>query len=340
MALRERLTFSDEVRRTTAAINRLCGKAPERARLFYDGHVSGIKNLVYDKAIDMALLYVATCSGDRGTRLLALERLRDEADNYQGLEMPYNARRVLLALVKETVKARGDALQQRRFMAAFQHALSGRAYAVRTALAELGLAEVPEDEGRGAAAGGWDDQVYDNAGPGRKTPAQLVLDAYIKGLARLTIVYEDFEELEPLFEATRAGAIMGIEVKVGLECLARASDGRSFYHVLVLDGCPGSEELRGLLEAPSVRRLLKALQANHAEHDRVYSAIAREFNARSLPLINGGFESTAGELAPLTLESLREQAKGKRLYHVHLGQLLSRRLAPLAEARAGIAPGA
>jgi hypothetical protein len=338
--LRDALTFSDEIRSTTAAIDRLCARGPDKARFFFDGHVSGIKNLVYDKATDMALLYVATCSGDRDTRLVALERLRDEADNYQGLEMPYNARRILLALVKETVKARGDELQQRRFMAAFHHALSGRAYAVRMALAELGLAEVPEEARSGGGAAGWDDQVYDNAGPGRKTPAQLILDAYIKGLARLTIVYEDFEELEPLFEATRAGLVMGIEVSVGLECLSRAEDGTSFYHVLVPEGCSRPEELAALLEAPSVKRLVKALQANHAEHDRLYSSIASEFNERSLPRINRGFEGTAGELAPLSLESLREQTKGRRLYHVHLGQLLSRRLAQLAGARAALDPSA
>jgi hypothetical protein len=342
MALRERLTFSDEVRRTTAAINRLCGKAPERARLFYDGHVSGIKNLVYNKAIDMALLYNATCLGDRDTRLAALARLRDEADNYQGLEMPYNTRRILIALMKETVKARGDLLQQYRYMAAFNHALSGRAYIVRTMLAELGLAEVPEATRPGAAprARGWDDHVYDDAGPGRKTPAQLVLDAYIKGLSRLTIVYEDFREIEPLAEAVEAGRLMGIEVTVALECLAQGRGKSRLYHLLLLNKCGTEKELLELVESPGFRRLSRELQSSHSEHDRVYAELVRKFNKKSLPLINEGFEGGAGELPPLTVESLKEQAKGRQLYRVHLGQLLLRRLERLREARLRARPEA
>jgi len=341
-ALKERLTFSDEVRATTATINRLCGKAPEKMHLFFDGHVSGIKNLVYNKAIDMALLYNATCFGDRDTRLAALSRLRDEAYNYQGLEMPYNTKRILIALMKETVKARGDLLQQYRYLAAFNHALSGRAYVVRTSLGELGLAEVPEAAHRGTAprASGWDDHVYDNAGPGRKTPAQLVLDAYIKGLSRLTIVYEDFQELEPLSEAVEAGVLMGVQVTVALECLVQGKWDCRLRHVLLLNGCPTGRELSGLLGTAGFKRLLKLLQANYSEHDRIYAELVRAFNETSLPLINEGFEGGPGELPPLSVESLKEQAKGRHLYHVHLGQLLSRRLSRLSAARAEARPGA
>jgi hypothetical protein len=341
MGLRDRLTFGAEVRATTATINRLCGKAPEKTHIFFDGHVSGIKNLVYNKAIDMALLYNATCYGDRETRLAALARLRDEAYNYQGLEMPYNTRRILIALMKETVKARGDLLRQRRYMAAFNHALSGRAYVVRTMLDELGLAEVPEAALRGTArAKGWDDHVYDNAGPGRKTPAQLVLDAYIKGLSRLTIVYEDFQELEPLAEAVEAGVLMGIEVTVALECLVLGKWNRRFHHVLLMNDCPSAAQLAPLIESPAFKRLQKTLQANYSEHDRIYAQLVRAFNECSLPLVNEGFVGTSGELPPLSVESLKEQAQRQRLYHVHLGQLLARRLERLRDIRVALRPEA
>lgn len=335
--LKRSLTFSDEVRSTTATINRLCGRRPDRSRLFFDGHVSGMKNLVYGKAVDMAQLCNAIRRGDRELRLVALARLRDEAYNYQGLEMPFNTRRILLALIKETIKSRGDLLQQHRYIAAFNHALSGRAYIIRTMLCELGLAEVPE-EGRAARA--WDDHVYDNAGPGRKTPSQLVLDAYIKGLSRLTIVYEDFRELEPLVEAVEAGAIMGISVTLGLECIVAARGGRRLHHVLLLRGCSSPQELDELLSSASFKALLKTLQPNYSEQDRIYAKLVREFNEKSLPLINEGFESSEGELAALTLESLREQARGRPLYRVHLGQLLSLRLAKLYEARRRLKPEA
>ena len=363
--LKESLTFSDDIRAATSAINRLIGKPTRKMRFFFAGHVSGIKNLVYNKAIDMALLYNATCYGDRDMRLRALERLRDEADNYLGLEMPFNTRRILIALIKETVKAKGDLLRQHRYIQAFNHALSGRAYVVRTMLNELGLVEVPEAKARrvvggreklrqrkspsgsgpgerrrsafrqgpGARAGGWDDHVYDNAGPGRKTPAQLVLDAYIKGLSRLTIVYEDFKEFEPLAEAVEAGRLMGIEVSVGLECIVQTKERTRFYHVLLLQDGSSAEKLEGLFATSPFKRLLKLLQTNYDEYERLYSDLVEAFNRRMLPLINEGFAGTPGELGPLSVESLREQAKGRQLYHVHLGQLLAARLAELAESR-------
>jgi hypothetical protein len=336
------LTFNDEIRATTAAINRLSSKALEEQHFFFDGHVSGIKNLVYNKAIDMALLYRAICSPNRSVRLVALARLRDEAFNYQGLEMPYNTRRILIALIKETVKAKGDLLRQHRYMAAFRHALSGRAYVVRTMLDELGLAEVPEARSRGAAAraAGWDDHVYDNAGPGRKTPAQLVLDAYIKGLSRLTIVYEDFLEPEALTEALEAGRIMGIAVAIGLECLVQTKQKRRLYHVLLLEGYSSVQELKALISSPAFTRVRRLVESNYEEYDRIYAELIHEFNRRSLPAINYGFHTTVGELKSLSVESLRAQAKGRHVFHAHLGQLLQRRLAKLREQRWAIDPEA
>ncbi len=336
-AIASRLTFSAEVRSTTATINRLCSKPFDRMHFFFDGHVSGIKNLVYDKAIDMALLYGAICSANGADRLVALARLRDEAYNFQGLEMPYNTRRILIALMKETVKAKGELALQHRYMAAFGQALSGRAYVVRSMLDELGLAEVPE--AAASRGDGWDDHVYDNAGPGRKTPAQLVLDAYIKGLSRLTIVYEDLLETAALEEAIEAGRIMGIGVTIGIECLAQTRAKRRFYHVLLLCGCGTVTELAALLDAPSVKGLLKLVHGNYAEYDRLYAELIHQFNKKSLPIINEGFDGTPGEMKKLSVEGLRAQAKGKYLFHSHLGQLLHRRLAKLREARAAVRPG-
>ena len=336
-ALASRMTFSAEVRRTTATMNRLSSKPFDRVHVFLDGHVSGIKNLVYDKAIDMALLYGAIRSADKADRLVALARLRDEADNYQGLEMPYNTRRILIALVKETVKAKGEPALQHRYMAAFRQTLSGRAYVVRTMLDELGLAEVPEAAAE--RSDGWDDQVYDNAGSGRKTPAQLVLDAYIKGLSRLTIVYEDFLETSALDEAVEAGDIMGVRVTLGLECLVQTKEKRRLYHILLLGGIGTPKELAALLEAPSVKGLLKLVHGNYAEYDRLYAELIRQFNKHSLPVVNEGFVGTEGEMPRLSVESLRAQAMGKFLFHAHLGQLLHRRLAKLSEARRIVRPG-
>ncbi len=335
------LTFDDEVRTSTDTINRLCARSANKTHFFFGCHVSGIKNLVYSKAIDMALLYNAIRSAHRDTRLRALERLRDEANNYQGLEMPYNTRRILIALMKETVKARGDLRQQHRYIAAFNQTLSGRAYVVRTMLDELGLAEVPEASrrGPGARAAGWDDHVYDNAGPGRKTPAQLVLDAYIKGLSRITIVYEDLMEEEPVREALEAGRIMGIEVGIGVECIVQTGERERIYHILLLDCCDEAEKVASLFRCADFRRLEKLLERDYAEYDRAYCELLEAFNSKALASVNKGFEGGEGALAPLSIKALKEYANGRHLFHVHLGRFLFQRISRIREARKRVDPG-
>ena len=151
---------------------------------------------------------------------MALARLRDEAYNYQGLEMPYNTRRILIALMKETVKAQGELAQQHRYMAAFGQALSGRAYVVRTMLDELGLAEVPEAARRPAPTAGTTTSTTTRGPAGRRPPSSSSTPTS-RASSRLTIVYEDFLEIDALEEAVEAGRLMGIDVTLGIECLVQ-----------------------------------------------------------------------------------------------------------------------
>jgi len=95
-----------------------------------------------------------------------------------------------------------------------------------------------------------------------------------------------------------------------------------------------------LIESPAFKRLQKTLQANYSEHDRIYAQLVRAFNECSLPLVNEGFVGTSGELPPLSVESLKDQAQRQRLYHVHLGQLLARRLERLRDIRVALRPEA
>jgi len=110
--------------------------------------------------------------------------------------------------------------------------------------------------------------------------------------------------------------------------------------VLLLEGCSGPEELRSLLESPAFARIRRLVESNYKEYDRIYEELVHEFNRRSLPAINYGFSSTPGELKSLSVESLRAQAKGRHIFHAHLGQLLQRRLAKLRDQRRAIDPEA
>ena len=45
---------------------------------------------------------------------------------------------------------------------------------------------------------GWDFHVHDNTSYGRKTPIQLIIDAFIKGISEITVVYTNLEHEEAI----------------------------------------------------------------------------------------------------------------------------------------------
>ncbi len=318
--VRRATTFSPEIYATVRTLNELLDRDIADIHFFFEGHVRGFKEVVYEKPLDMALLYVAIRSNDPDLRLRALKRLMEEGRNYNSKEMPLNTPPVLMALMKECVKAKGNILRQCRLVDCYMRALSGKAPAVRRALALLGMAEIPEKTGRIA----WDDHVSID----RKRPAQLVLDAYIKGLSGLTIVFDAFEDRDAIHEVVCAGAILDITVHCGLEYVV-SYGGRYYHQTVVFEHCRTIGDYDALFADKAWQQFAQALRKNNKTRDQLFVRLIERFNAEVLPVLNSDLVYEQITIPSLDLEDLYTYAQGKPLFQVHLGRYLHAHLTAL-----------
>ena len=176
-------------------------QAPRVARKLYFPyfHPNGIKEMVETRGLRSAFAVAQLLSsleiGGVEDRLNALRSLRLEViDAAQG-PMPKNTARVLLQIMKELVRAFGDQRRQLELAHDFRMTASGKPRLIRRELKRHHLLEMPEEWNQIA----FDDHVHDANTKGRKTPTHLIMDAWIKGIRRLRVIYYNF--IEPRFAA-------------------------------------------------------------------------------------------------------------------------------------------
>ena len=173
-------------------------------------------------------------SADYNERVHALSLLAEHIIYSRSLKMPLNAARVQLALMKEVVKNRDNKRVQLELMRDFTVSSYGHPRAIRNFLKKLDIIEVPETgEELKDLKMGWDFHVHDSTSYGRKSPIQLIIDAFIKGISELTIAYNNLDREEAVKEVLEAGRILGIKVNIALEFSA-LTNGMRFHYMYIL----------------------------------------------------------------------------------------------------------
>ncbi|MCD4741681.1 MAG: hypothetical protein K8R67_04260, partial [Desulfobacteraceae bacterium] len=184
-------------------------------------HPLGIKELAESKGLITAYSIVNLLeSMERGeieNRLQALKGLKDDIFSTADGPMPKNTARVLLQTMKELVRAKGDYPLQLHLAHDFRVAAFGKARVIRKQLKHYHLLEMPEEWNQIT----FDDHVHDANTSGRKSPTHLIMDAWIKGIRRLRVIY--YHYIEPRFaaELIEAAKIMEIDLRIGIEFWAR-----------------------------------------------------------------------------------------------------------------------
>ncbi len=194
-------------------------------KLFYPFfHPFGIKELAESKGLRIAYSVVNLLNSlereDIDYRLQALEGLRNEIIETTSGSMPKNTARVLLQIMKELVRARGKYSLQLELAHDFRKTASGKPIVIRKQLRKYHLLEMPEEWNQVT----FDDHVHDANTKGRKSPTHLIMDAWIKGIRRLRVIY--YQYIEPRFvaELSEAARIMDIDIRIGIEFTARFRD--------------------------------------------------------------------------------------------------------------------
>ncbi len=186
-----------------------------------DMHPHGIKEMAAPQGLRIAYAVVSLLGsfekGKACDRLRALRSLKEEIFLFSSAYYRNNAARVLLQIMKELVRTRDNEMRCLKLAHDFRIVSTGNPRTIRKELAKYHLVEMPEEWNQLA----FDGHVHDANTKGRKSPTHLIMDAWIKGIRNLTVVYYNYVRPDVIEELLEAGKILDIEVKVGIEISTR-----------------------------------------------------------------------------------------------------------------------
>src|SRR5512133_1375640 len=187
-------------------------------------HPRGIKELAAPRALRIAYAVVHLLEslevGTADDRLKALRAVQEEVLHSAESHLHRNTARVLLQIMKELVRSSTEPARLLMLAHDFRAAASGKPRIVRALLRRYHLLEMPEEWNQIA----FDDHVHDSHTKGRKSPSHLIMDAWIKGIRYLTVIYYNHVSSEAAAELLEASKTMGVEVRIGVELPARLHD--------------------------------------------------------------------------------------------------------------------
>ncbi len=292
-------------------------------------HPQGIKELAARREMRIAYATASLIgllqSGHAGERIKALRSLRDEVLLSSFCHYQRNMARVLLQIMKELVRSadiNGEdfSLPALQLAHEFRLASTGKPAIIRKELSRYHLLEMPEEWNQLA----FDHHVHDANSKGRKNPTHLVLDAWIKGLRQLTVVY--YNEVSPgvVKELLTAGKLLEIDIQIAVEFSVRF---REKYVRLCWEphGFPDLTDIMKFLQNDDVVKLFaEGKKVLRYQQDQIFSVLER-FNEKILP----GLAADLGrEYTPFSQEKFLEFVGFGQLTLLHLASFIREGLGP------------
>ncbi len=216
----------------------------------------GIRELVGSRglriAYSVAHLLSSLETGGVSGRLSALRSLHDEVLAMPKGALRMNTARVLIQIMKKLVRSVDDEELCLELAHNFHEAATGKPRIVREFLESYYLLEMPEEWNHIS----FDHRVHDANSKGRKSPTHLIMDAWIKGIRSLTVVYYNHVGVVESRELYEAARIMDIEVKVGIEYQVRWQN-RSVGLIWTLDGFDNGRDFERFIQSKEVVKFLE-----------------------------------------------------------------------------------
>ncbi|MGM0453255.1 MAG: hypothetical protein ACQERN_08845 [Thermodesulfobacteriota bacterium] len=294
-------------------------------RFFHYLHPRGIKEMAESKGLRIAYAVIHLLEsleyGQVNNRICALRALRDEVMCSTNQELQINTARVLIEIMKELVRAHGDYARQLVLAHDFRVVAAGKPRIVRAYLKKYHLLEMPEQWNQLA----FDDHVHDANTKGRKSATHLIMDAWIKGIRRLRVIYYNFIRPETAEELMEAADIMGIVIRIGIEFSA-AFYGRYAQIIWVPRGFKDAGDFIKFLSDDAVDALMND-GGEVSDYQRNYVlAVLEQFNTRHRPVVNRELEI---ELRPLEVAEFLAYVGIGQASLLHLAKFIHSRLLPL-----------
>ncbi|MBF0099301.1 MAG: hypothetical protein HQK77_00185 [Desulfobacterales bacterium] len=287
-------------------------------------HPLGIKELSETKGLRIAfsiILLLDTLEiGSASDRLNALRSLKSEVIDVAEGPLPKNTARVLLQLMKELVRAHGNERRQLELAHDFRVAASGKPRIVRKQLRHFHLLEMPEEWNQVS----FDDHVHDINTKGRKTPTHLIMDAWIKGIRRLRVIYYNYIEPQYAAELMEAAQIMDITLRIGIEFSTRLRN-KYIKIICVPRGFSDSQSFLNFLSNKRVAQYMAEARKVSEYQQRYLIDMIREFNKSYLQNINKRFDV---QIAPLDQDQFKKYVGTSQMSLVHLSSFIYAHILP------------
>lgn len=291
-------------------------------------HPNGIKELSMSREVRVAYAVLHLLDtlevGQVQDRIQALRSLHKEVLSSSSVSFRYNTGRVLIQIMKSLIRARGKTLEQLKLAHDFRSAASGKRRIVRKLLDRYFLLEMPEEWNQKA----FDNHVHDANTKGRKSPTQLIMDAWIKGLRKLDVVYYNFVEPLAVTELLQAADIVGISVRVGIEFQARLRD-RFVQFIWQPRGFADWREMLAFFDEKPCRHLMRMGREASLYHHNYVMRLLEKYNS-CLRFEMARVYSV--ELSEIPQQEILAFVGIGQTSHTHLAELIYRRI------RASFAP--
>ncbi len=287
-------------------------------------HPHGIRELAESRSSRLAKNMLRVIDhGETGTagaeeRLAALQALRDEVLEGMNVPLAFNTARALLQLLKEFVREDGNSMRRLQLAHDVRTAMLGNPLFIRKILRRYRLLEMPE---------AWqpvtfDEHVHDANTKGRKSPTHLILDAWIKGIFQLQVIYYNFVPREVAGELLRAAEILAIDVRIGVE-FRTLFRGRFVELIWTPCGFSSVRDFLRFLDRPRTGAFTHKCLKAAAYRRKIVLEILDEFNRHGRRKLNATYEI---DLAPVSAREFLDSVHYGQPSVEHIGELLATRV--------------
>ncbi len=261
----------------------------------------------------MELLLNSVDTNELGVRLKALERLyRDVSAVERGLRV--NAARVLVDIMKEILGCKNDIKHRLELIRDFRETYTGKPLIVRKQLQLHQLLEIPEDESQLS----FDDTVYNASKVGKKNPALLILDAWIKGIRKLQVIFSNYISSEVAHELLSSAEILGVEVEIGIE-LPVVYNEKFIKLVWTPLGVTSSSAFLQALNSSAVEKILGRGHAVAGYHQELIFKLLKRFDSEVKSRVEHEF---GVKFSTLNAKNYREFLGDCEASEVNLGEFI------------------
>ncbi len=249
-------------------------------------HPRGIKELVARREVRllaaMTNLIDTLDQSDEAVdaRLTALKSLYQEVIHGACSTLKLNTARVLLQIMKGMLRENSHK-QQLRLAHDLRIALLGHPRFIRSQLTRYHLLEMPEEWNQVS----FDYHVHDANTKGRKSPTHLIIDAWIKGVRSLQVIYYCYVPENAAKELLCAAEIMGIDVRIGVEFRV-SFKWRQIDMIWAPRGFTGSTGFLNFLKRPDTAKFFSDGRKQAGQSGRTILQLLKEFNQHYLPKLN------------------------------------------------------